>query len=220
MFSIIITAGGIGKRMGSEIPKQFIPIHEQPLLMHTIAKFHTTAPDCQIILTLPEEWIPFWKELLQQHQFPICHEIIAGGKERYHSIQNALPHCRFELIGVHDGVRPLVSSTTILQTVETAKQFGTAIPVTGLKESIRFVGNQENKALNRSDYVLVQTPQFFEKSILNQAYAIPFHDKITDDASLVEEAGYEIHLVQGNEENIKVTTPLDLIICQELLKSN
>ena len=220
MFSIIITAGGIGKRMGSSLPKQFIEVNQQPLLMHTIAKFHATAPNCQIILTLPEDWIPFWKELLKQYQLPICHEIISGGKERYHSIQNALKHCRFDYIGVHDGVRPLVSASTINQTFDAAQQFGAAIPVIGLKESIRYVGQPKNKSLNRSDYALVQTPQFFEKSILEEAYAIPFHDKITDDASLVEEAGYAIHIVQGNDENIKVTTPIDLIICKELLKAN
>ena len=211
-FSIIITAGGIGRRMNSTVPKQFIEVNGLPILMHTIKRFYDYDSSCEIILTLPEDWLIYWSEMRIKYNFQIPHHVVSGGVERYDSIKNALDHCHTEIIGVHDGVRPLVSKETIHRCLELVKKEGAVIPVLGLKESIRKMEGDFSIALERKEYFTVQTPQFFTSDILNKAYHLPFHDKITDDASLVEEAGFKISLVEGNEENIKVTTPFDLKI--------
>jgi 2-C-methyl-D-erythritol 4-phosphate cytidylyltransferase len=217
-FSIIITAGGIGKRMGSNIPKQFIEVKGKPILMHTIECFYSFNSNCQIILTLPSDWTSYWNELIEKYQFKIKHTIVDGGKERYDSIKNALSLCEFDVIGVHDGVRPLVSNQTIEKCLENIKELKAVIPVLGIKESLRQIDQNNSKAVSRSSYVSVQTPQFFTAEIITNAYNQPFHDNITDDASLVEQMGQKIHLVEGNEENIKVTTPMDLEIINLLIK--
>lgn len=209
-FSVIITAGGIGKRMGTAIPKQFIEVGKIPLLMHAIACFYSFDSSCQIILTLPKEWKNYWSELIEKYSFKIPHCVVDGGVERYDSIKNALKECTEELIAIHDGVRPLVSHATIERCLELANQKGVAIPTLPLKESLRKIENNHSIAVNRLDYMTVQTPQFFQKEIITSAYQLPFHQGITDDASLVEEAGFKIEITQGNEENIKVTTPIDL----------
>ncbi len=216
-FSVIITAGGIGKRMGSEIPKQFLEIGGLPILMHTITCFYSYDKNCQIILTLPKEWELYWKELIQQHNFKIEHFIVSGGIERYDSIKNALSVCTKEIIAVHDGVRPLVSQDTINRCFSVAKEKGSAIPTLILKESIRKIVGNLTESIERINYLTVQTPQFFRFDMLKNAYKIPFHTAITDDASLVEEAGYEISVTTGNEENIKITTPFDIKIAELLL---
>lgn len=217
-FSIIITAGGMGKRMGVEIPKQFIEIAGLPILMHTINCFHSFDSTCQIIVTLPTDWTQFWRELISKHTFTVPHTVITGGVERYDSIKNALNHCSYNLIGVHDGVRPLVSHLTIEKCLALANEQGSAIPTLPLKESLRKLNATGSKSVERKNYLSVQTPQFFTSEILNKAYTIPFHDGITDDASLVEEAGHTIFLTEGNEENIKITTPVDLRFAKLLLE--
>ncbi len=217
-FSIIITAGGIGKRMGSHIPKQFIEVNGKPILMHTIEQFFSFNPNCQILLTLPSDWISFWKELIVQHRFEIKHHIIDGGTERYDSIKNAISYCTEDFIGVHDGVRPLVSHQTIERCLSNLSELKAVIPVLTIKESIRELKQEISKAVPRVNFVTVQTPQFFTATIIKNAYDQPYHSNITDDASLVEENGHKIHLVEGNEENIKVTTPMDLKIINLLIK--
>lgn len=216
-FSIIITAGGIGKRMGSDIPKQFIEVNGKPILMHTIEQFYSFNPNCQILLTLPSDWIAFWNELIDKHQFDIKHHIIYGGIERYDSIKNALSHCTENFIGVHDGVRPLVSHQTIERCLTNLSDLKAVIPVLTIKESIRELKQENSKAVPRANFVTVQTPQFFTSAIIKNAYNQPYHSGITDDASLVEENGHKIHLVEGNEENIKVTTPIDLKVINLLI---
>jgi 2-C-methyl-D-erythritol 4-phosphate cytidylyltransferase len=208
----IITAGGIGSRMKSDIPKQFIELEGKTILEHTLLAFFKFDSKIQLILTLPKDWISFWKEICEKNNFSIPHEIVSGGKERYHSIQNALKIAQGDFIAIHDGVRPLVSLETIKNAFEMAELKGNSIPVIPLKESIRFIENEDSKALNRSNYFIVQTPQVFEKKLINTAYQNAFHDKITDDASLVEELGVKIHVFLGNEENIKITSPIDLKI--------
>ncbi len=216
-FSVIITAGGIGKRMGSEIPKQFIEIGGLPILMHTITCFYKFDSNCQIILTLPKEWENFWKELILKHTFNISHTIVSGGIERYDSIKNALSICENEIVAVHDGVRPLVSQDTICRCLSLVSETGSAIPTLILKESIRKIVGKLTESSERKDFLTVQTPQFFLFDMLKNAYKIPFHSAITDDASLVEEAGYNISVCPGNEENIKITTPFDLRIAETFL---
>lgn len=217
-FSIIITAGGIGQRMGGDLPKQFIAIAGKPILMHTIELFHAFDSNAQIILTLPAEWKSYWSELLLKHACIIPHQIVDGGDERYVSIKNALSFCTGDFIAVHDGVRPLVSEETLKRCFDAVNIYGQVVPVMPVNESLRQLFDDTSRAVRRADYCLVQTPQCFKKSVLQKAYTIPFHSGITDDASLVEEAGFPIHLVEGNEENIKITTPYDFKIAGYLMK--
>lgn len=216
-FSIIITAGGIGKRMGSKIPKQFIEVANLPILMHSINCFYSLDKNCQIIVTLPKEWKFYWDELINKYSFKVPHNLVIGGIERYDSIKNALSICTNEIIGVHDGVRPLVNHATITRCLALAKEKGSAVPTLSLKESIRKKEGLYTKSIERKDYLIVQTPQFFTAEMLKNAYKIPFHSGITDDASLVEATGYTISITEGNEENIKITTPYDLKIAELFL---
>jgi 2-C-methyl-D-erythritol 4-phosphate cytidylyltransferase len=217
-FSIIITAGGIGKRMGGDMPKQFIEIAGKPLLIHTLELFYSTHPSAQLILTLPPDWKQFWIDLLEKYSCSISHTVVNGGQERYHSIKNALSICTGKFVAVHDAVRPLVSKETVKRCFEAVEKYGQVIPVIQLKESLRQIFDDTSRSVVRSNFCLVQTPQCFKKEVITKAYNIPYHSGITDDASLVEEAGYIIHLVEGNEENIKITTQLDLIIAEQLFR--
>ncbi len=209
-FSVIITAGGIGKRMDSALPKQFIPIHDKPILMHTIEKFYHFDPTIQIIITLPVEWKDYWEKLVLETNFKIPHRVINGGKERYHSIKNALKYCFGDYISIHDGVRPLVSHSTLKNCASTILHHDAIIPVVPLIDSLRKKEGKNSTAVNRSEYILVQTPQCFKAEVIKKAYNQPYHTKITDDASLVEEAGFKITIVEGNPENIKITNQSDL----------
>ena len=217
-FSIIITAGGIGKRMGATLPKQFIQIKEKPILMYTMEKFYHYDPKAQIVLTLPTEWRNYWEELIEENDFRIPHRVVPGGAERYDSIKNALEFCHGEFIAVHDGVRPLVSSTTIDKCFKALKKYDAVIPVLPVSESLRIKENDATKAIDRSNYFRVQTPQCFKKETLLTAYKKPFTESVTDDACLVEEDGVVIHTVTGNDENIKITTKTDLALAEQLLK--
>jgi 2-C-methyl-D-erythritol 4-phosphate cytidylyltransferase len=208
--SVIVTAGGIGRRMRSSLPKQFILVNEKPILMYTIKLFYDFDPTMEIILTLPEEWTSYWEELMLEHDFKIPHRIVSGGKERYDSIKNALEKCTGDLIAVHDGVRPLVELDTIKQCFNEAEKSGAAIPVVPIAESMRMKTIEGTQIVDRSDFLIVQTPQCFRRDILLKAYTIPYHKGITDDASLVEEAGYTIETIIGNDSNIKITTQSDL----------
>ena len=217
-YSIIITAGGIGKRMQSSLPKQFIQINEKPLLMYTIERFYRFDPTMEILLTLPEDWLGYWESLLSEHDFKLPHRVIAGGAERYDSIKNALAKCTGSIIGVHDGVRPLVEEETIRHCFLAAETSGAVIPVVNIAESLRRKKGDTTEIVDRSEYIIVQTPQCFQREILLAAYKLPFHAGITDDASLVEEAGYTIETIAGNESNIKITTQFDLKYAEVFLR--
>ena len=217
-FSVIITAGGIGKRMNQPLPKQFIEVAGKPVLIHTLERFHQFDPDAELIITLPMEWKEHWDKLLKEHNCSISHTVIDGGEERYHSVKNAIRHCSGDYVAVHDGVRPLVSKETLRNCWDLVSITGAVVPVVPVKESLRKIGEHGSEAMVRSEYRLVQTPQCFSKEIILDAYSRAFHAAITDDASLVEEAGYEVALVHGNDENIKLTTPSDLLFAEVLLK--
>lgn len=214
----IITAGGIGKRMNSDIPKQFLLLGSKPILMHTIQRFYTFDDSIEILVTLPKEWWSYWEELCTKHNFIIPIQLIEGGKERYHSVQKALQIAQGGIIAVHDGVRPLVNNRTIQQAFQLAEEKGSGIPAVPLKESIRKLSKDGNQAVYRKDYMLVHTPQCFRSSLLKKAYNQTFTDEFTDDASVVEKSGKPIHLSASNEENIKITTPNDLKIAEVFLK--
>jgi len=217
-YSVIITAGGLGKRMNSSLPKQFILVNERPILMRTIEQFYHFDPNIQVILTLPEEWKGYWEALLMENDFSIPHRVVSGGKERYHSIKNALEYCLGDFVAVHDGVRPLVAYETLKSCFEKVQNSVAVIPVLSISQSVRMRDGNTTKAVNRDDYMLVQTPQCFSKPVLLEAYEQPYHEGVTDDATLVEAAGYTITTVEGNPENIKITNQSDLKYAEGFLK--
>lgn len=217
----IIVAGGKGERMGQKIPKQFLELKGKPILMHTIEKFKSTFQDIEIILALPENQLDFWEELCVLHHFPFSPQrVVKGGKTRFHSVQNALKLVTEKgIVGIHDGVRPLVSAETILNCFKTAEQKGNAVPVVDVVDSLRHVSKQDgtNEAVTRSCYKAVQTPQCFSSELILKAYEQDFNPSFTDDASVVERLGETIYLVEGNTENIKITTQQDLMLANSLL---
>ena len=215
---VIITAGGSGQRMESNIPKQFLTINGEVILMKSILAFHSFDPTLSIILTLPENHILYWKELCAKNNFNINHTIVTGGKTRFHSILNALQTIPSEgIVAIHDGVRPLVDQTTIAQTFEIASINGNAVPYADIVDSIRFIDGETNQPVNRNKYKIIQTPQAFECKIIKDAYKQEWDESFTDDASVVEKLGIKINLVPGNPENIKITTHKDLRIAETLL---
>lgn len=217
--SIIITAGGIGKRMGAALPKQFLLLAGEPILMRTLQQMHRFIPNAQLIITLPESWIEEWKQLCQQYDCSIAHEVVSGGKERFHSVKNALEICSGDYILVHDGVRPLVSQETVQRGVASLDRNKASLPIVDVVESIREVKGGKSKALDRSNYKLVQTPQFFWCDEIKAAYNLPFSPDFTDDASVLERAGVDINLFEGNTENVKITQLSDLELAEFLWKN-
>jgi len=220
---IIIVAGGKGMRMGAEVPKQFLPIGGKPILMHTIESFHEYNPELEIILVLPKSQHEYWKQLCTEHNFNVSHTIINGGDTRFESSRNglaAIPDEEIGVAGIHDGVRPFVSKEVIDNCFETARDDFAAIPVLPVTDTIRYVDKQGGgKNVMRSDYRVVQTPQVFDIQLLKQAYNADYQESFTDDASVVESLGCQATMVEGNRENIKITTPFDIIIAEALLKS-
>ncbi len=217
----IIVAGGKGNRFGGDLPKQFIVLENKTILMHSIEAFYNYDNAMQIIVALPEQQIEFWKDLCQQYNFKIKHNIVAGGKTRFHSVKNALETVTGKgLVGIHDGVRPLIDNQTITNCYKTAREKGNAIPVVNLVDSIREIDPATNlhKMCNRSHYRLIQTPQVFDIQIITSAFKQGYIDIFTDDASVLEYYnGSYINLVKGNRQNIKITTPEDFIYAKAIL---
>lgn len=215
----LIVAGGKGLRMGSELPKQFLPIGGKPVLMHTLEAFHRFDKRMQLILVLPREQQGFWRELCEMHGFNIRHEIADGGETRFHSVKNglALINGIGGMVGVHDGVRPFVSQEVIARCFWEAAVRKAVIPVIDVVETVRHLTGSGSETVNRNDYKLVQTPQVFDADLLRRAYEQEFTPFFTDDASVVEAMGVPVHLVEGNRENIKITTPFDLKVASALL---
>ena len=220
----IIVAGGKGERMGASTPKQFLELAGKPILMHTLEKIQQTIRSIKIILALPENQFDFWEELCYKHKFVNTpHQIVKGGETRFHSVQNALKLVKVEsIVAIHDGVRPLVSEETIKRCIAEAESNGNAIPVIEIVDSIRHFSNQTKKseAVSRSCYKIVQTPQCFSSDLILKAYQQVYENKFTDDATVVEKLGETINLVEGNKENIKVTTAEDLLIAEALISQH
>ena len=220
---VIIVAGGKGLRMGSDIPKQFLPIGGKPVLMRTLERFRTYSDDLQIILVLPEAQQDYWKELCRRYDFNVKYQLANGGPTRFHSVQNGLalvPDEAEGVVGVHDGVRPFPSIEVIRNCYETARTAKAVIPVIPIVETVRQIfsnGLQDSRTVSRDDYRLVQTPQTFDIQLLKAANQQPYNDGFTDDASVVESYGHPITLVEGNRENIKITTPYDMKIAEVLI---
>lgn len=215
----IIVAGGRGLRMGGELPKQFLPLSGKPVLMRTLELFEGEVN--RIILVLPEDHIPFWQELCQRYHFTLPHTVALGGETRFHSVRSGLSHLPQEgLVAVHDGVRPLVSSALIRRSFEEAEQSGAALPACPVTDSLRLRQDEgKSEAVDRSRYVAVQTPQTFDLGRLQRAYEQAYSPLFTDDASVYEAASLgSITLIDGEETNIKLTTPRDLLLAELLLR--
>lgn len=218
----IIVAGGKGLRMGGDIPKQFIPVNGMPVLMHTIRRFREFDPQMHIVLVLPKDHQDYWRQLCDEYRFTDQHDIADGGSTRFHSSQNGIMALAeapdSDIVAIHDGVRPLVSVETIGRCFTAAAESGAAIPVLPVIDTLRYVGHADENGVNteqghnvlRSDYRVVQTPQTFRLALLRRAFTQPFNERFTDDASVVEALGEKVTMVDGNRENIKITTPYDL----------
>jgi 2-C-methyl-D-erythritol 4-phosphate cytidylyltransferase len=216
---VIIVAGGSGSRMKSDLPKQFLELGGKPVLMHTIQVFFDFDPECELILVLPAAQQEVWAELCLKNAFSLPHQVVFGGETRFHSVQNGLKLIQGEgIVFIHDGVRPMVSQETLGRCCEMAIKDGNAIPVLLVTESLRKLEGTQNVSVNRSLYFSVQTPQTFRSEVILKAYLQVYNPEFTDDASLVEKAGFAINLVEGNRENIKITTPTDLIIAEAFLQ--
>jgi 2-C-methyl-D-erythritol 4-phosphate cytidylyltransferase len=216
---VIIVAGGMGKRMLSGLPKQFIPIADKPVLMHTMGAFYAAFPDIHVVVVLPSEHIRLWKDLCTEFACTIRHSIAAGGKTRFHSVASGLKLTGNEgVIGIHDGVRPFVSRQTIHDAYRAAEEHGAAVPVIALNDSLRHVSNGATHPVDRNAYRLVQTPQCFRSDVIRDAYKLGYRAGFTDDASVVEAAGFPVALTEGNFENIKITRTVDLAFAEVLSK--
>jgi 2-C-methyl-D-erythritol 4-phosphate cytidylyltransferase len=216
----IIVAGGTGKRMGESLPKQFLKLGGTPILIHTLQAFYTADPDIELILTLPQEEIQFWDELNIWHQNYIEHKVVPGGETRFHSVKNALEHVSSGLVAVHDGVRPFVSTNTIYDSFEQAREKKAVVTAVMMKDSVRQIDEQGgSRNIDRNTLRMIQTPQTFDVELLKSAYDTSFNSSFTDDASVVEAYGHSISLIDGHYQNIKITTPEDLIIAEALLKA-
>ncbi|MCG8696589.1 MAG: 2-C-methyl-D-erythritol 4-phosphate cytidylyltransferase [Bacteroidales bacterium] len=215
---VVIVAGGSGTRMGADIPKQFLLLRNEPILMHTIRRFYKYNSELNIRLVLPKEQVEYWNEQCRTYNFEIEHEIFFGGENRFQSVKNGLEGIPLnKLVAIHDGVRPLVSKQTIDSCFKKAEELGAAIPVMTPYESIRKIEEKSSTPVDRSKYVLIQTPQIFKSEILLKAYDCEYSNAFTDDATVVEGIGHKIELVEGNRENIKITSPIDLKIAETLL---
>ena len=214
---VIIVAGGKGLRMGGDIPKQFVEIKGLPVLMHTINRFHSFDSSIDIIVALPVDQQDYWKELCSKYKFEIPHTIVDGGDTRFHSVKNGLDQVSGEgVVAVHDGVRPFVSDEVLKRCFSMAQEKEAVVPVIDVFETIRHIADGMSNTVPRDEYKLVQTPQVFLINLLKKAYSQPYVPSFTDDASVVEAMGHKVTLVEGNRENIKLTTPFDLKLAELL----
>lgn len=214
----VIVAGGNGSRMNSALPKQFLLLNNKPVLHYTLNTFLQAYDDLEIILVLPEEYIAAGQEIIDAYFDYRRIKITEGGRTRFHSVQNGLQLITEEcIVFVHDGVRCLLSGDLIHRCYDAAMEYGSAVPVIDSKDSVRLQREDRNEAIDRNLVKLVQTPQTFHSKILLPAFKIDFKDKFTDEATVVEAFGLKIHLVEGEENNFKITRPMDLLIAEQIL---
>ena len=217
--STIIVAGGKGERMASPVPKQFLALNGKPVLCRTIEAFHTADPAMGLVVVLPGEWMEAWHRLCEEQRFTVPHTVVRGGAERFYSVREGLAAVGHEgLVAVHDGVRPLISVDLIDRCFTAAEAHGAAIPVLPISSSVRELSGGTSRAVDRGRLRMVQTPQCFRVSLLRQAFQLPYDPAFTDEATLVERAGAAVHLVEGEERNMKVTTPFDLRMAAAILE--
>lgn len=215
----IIVAAGSGSRMHSVVPKQFLLLNGVPVLMHTINAFHNCQTQPQIIVVLPADSHAYWDSLCREHHFDIPHQLVSGGETRFHSVRNGIGLIDDEnaIIAIHDAVRPLISKETIDESYECAIQYGNAIVAIKSRDSVRQIKDNRSVSLVRDEIFLIQTPQTFQSEQLKKAYLQPYQANFTDDASVVEQTGVNINLINGSYQNIKITFPEDIAIAEFLL---
>jgi 2-C-methyl-D-erythritol 4-phosphate cytidylyltransferase len=215
---VVIVAGGSGKRMGAEIPKQFLELAGRPVLMHTIERFKSFNDAIEIITVLPENQLRHWIELQKQYSFKVPQTLVKGGSHRFFSVRNGLKFVSDSgLVAIHDGVRPFVSLDTIKRCFDTAEKLGNAIPAISPTESLRILTDQGSVPVNRMHVKQIQTPQVFNAGLIKRAYLQEYKFEFTDDAIVLEKTGEKINIIEGNRENIKITNPEDLLISTALL---
>lgn len=216
----IIVAGGKGNRMNLEVAKQFLELDGKPILMHTLEAFHQCILNPELILVLNIHQHLYWEKLCTIHDFKIPHQVIKGGQERFDSVRNGLKAIKGKaIVAIHDAVRPLVSSGLIQQSYLMAEEKGNAIAAIQPVDSVRIKREGQNsEALNRDELFMIQTPQTFQIEQLKKAYLQPYRNEFTDDASVVERAGFNINLLTGERNNIKITYPQDLELASFLLQ--
>jgi len=219
---VIIVAGGKGLRMGTATPKQFLSVAGKPILVHTLQRFLDFEKDIQVILVLPEDHFNLWSQISVKY-FPHRKiDLVVGGSTRFQSVKNGLDSIESPegIVAVHDAVRPMVTDEIIKLAFNQAKKKGTAVTAVTSKDSLRkLTANGKSASVPRNEYKIVQTPQIFDLKILRNAYECEEKVTFTDDASVVESAGYEIFLVEGSYQNIKITTEEDLILAETLLSA-
>jgi 2-C-methyl-D-erythritol 4-phosphate cytidylyltransferase len=219
---LIIVAGGSGSRMKSDVPKQFLSLAGKPLIIHTLKKFIDFDKNMKVVIAVHKNYLKHMQALAKKY-FPENHsfKIVEGGETRFHSVKNALAVINDDngLVAIHDAARPFVSEETIKRSLQQAAKYGNAIPAVAVNESIRLVKDRANKAVNRSHYRIIQTPQCFKLKLIKKAFTKRYSTRFTDDASVLESCGQAIHLVEGNYENIKITNPGDLLLAKVLLKN-
>jgi 2-C-methyl-D-erythritol 4-phosphate cytidylyltransferase len=215
---VVIVAGGSGKRMGADIPKQFLNLAGRPVLMHTIERFKSFNDAIEIITVLPENQLRYWVDLQKKHSFDVPHTLVKGGLHRFISVKNGLKFVNTpSLVAIHDGVRPFVTVDTIKRCFETAEKLGNAIPAVSPSDSLRILTDKGSMPLNRLQVKQIQTPQVFNAELIKKAYLQEYITEFTDDATVLEKMGEKINMVDGNRENIKITNPEDLLISSALL---
>lgn len=217
----LIVAGGKGTRIKSKLPKQFLELNGQPILLHTLQAFYRYSPNITVILVLPEDDFAIWKDICTIYKFDKPVILQQGGDTRFQSVKNGLQKIEGTgLVAIHDGVRPLVSEDIIGASFRLAAVHQSAVAAVRLKESIRMTDQDNTRAMDRSKFRLIQTPQTFSVELIKQAYQVKEDITMTDDASVVEKFGHTISLFEGSYENIKITTPEDLVVAEALLKRN
>ncbi len=218
---VLIVAGGLGIRMKTDIPKQFLLLAGEPILMHTIRAFFQATPDITTVVVLPSNQTDHWRKLCEEYSFAYPHLVTQGGKTRFQSVKNGLAMIPDEgLIAVHDGIRPLVDNQIIINAFGVAEKYGNAIPAIRVSDSVRITSDHTNKPIDRQRFRLIQTPQVFQSSILQEAYQQVDRVAFTDDATVVEASGHQIHLIEGHPNNIKITTAIDLQLAEVLIRDS
>ncbi|MHC1706455.1 MAG: 2-C-methyl-D-erythritol 4-phosphate cytidylyltransferase [Bacteroidales bacterium] len=216
--TFLIVAGGSGKRMLSGIPKQFLLLAGKPILMRTLEIFHRVDPSAKIIVVLPANHFEHWKALCEDYRFHLPHILAAGGITRFESVKSGLAMVEDDVwVAIHDGVRPLITTSLIRKLLEAAEKHGNAVPGLTVTESLRRLEPNKNYPVPREEYFSVQTPQVFRSTEIKQAYLMVNHSNFTDDATVLETLGFSIHLQEGDPNNIKITNLIDLVLAETIL---